>query len=69
MFLHRLYRDLAHIATAVLAIIGFETALNISLQVYSFGEFRALWRTAVAARKAAGAPMIGMRRMTYWSGA
>jgi hypothetical protein len=28
-FLHRLYRDLAYIAAAVLAIIGFETALNI----------------------------------------
>jgi len=36
--LHRLYRDLAYIAAAVLAIICFETALTISLQIYWFGE-------------------------------
>ena len=38
MLLHRLYRDFAYIAAAVLAIIGFEAALNISLQVYWFSE-------------------------------
>jgi hypothetical protein len=38
LFMHRLYRDLAYIAAAVLAIIGFEAALNISLQVYWFSE-------------------------------
>jgi hypothetical protein len=32
MFLHRLYRDFAYLAAAVLANIGFETALSISLQ-------------------------------------
>jgi Uncharacterised protein family (UPF0182) len=44
MFLHRLYRDLAYIAAAVLAIIGFETALNISLQVYWFSELGQSYR-------------------------
>jgi len=38
MFLHRLYRDFAYIAVAVVAIICFETALTISLQNYWFGE-------------------------------
>lgn len=36
LFLHRIYRDCAHIAAAVLFIICFETALNISLQNYWF---------------------------------
>jgi Uncharacterised protein family (UPF0182) len=44
LFLHRVYRDLAYIAAAVLAIIGFETALNISLQVYWFGELGQSYR-------------------------
>src|SRR5271166_4607773 len=38
LFLHRIYRDCAYIAAAVLAIICFETAMNISLQNYWFGE-------------------------------
>ena len=38
IFLHRLYRDLAYIAAAVVAIIGFEMALTISLQNYWFSE-------------------------------
>ena len=38
VFLHRLYRDLAYIAAAILAIICFEATLNISLQNYWFGE-------------------------------
>ena len=44
VFLHRLYRDLAYIAAAVLAIICFETALNISLQNYWFGELGQQYR-------------------------
>lgn len=44
LFLHRLYRELAYIAAAVLAIIGFETALNISLQAYWFGELGQSYR-------------------------
>jgi len=38
IFLHRLYRELAYIAAAVVAIIGFEMALTISLQNYWFSE-------------------------------
>jgi len=44
VFLHRLYRDLAYLAAAVLAIICFETALNISLQNYWFGELGQRYR-------------------------
>jgi uncharacterized protein len=44
LFMHRLYRDLAYIAAAVLAIIGFETALNISLQAYWFSELGQSYR-------------------------
>jgi uncharacterized protein len=44
LYLHRLYRDLAYIAAAVLALIGFETALNISLQVYWFSELGQSYR-------------------------
>jgi len=44
MLLHRLYRNFAYIAAAVLAIIGFETALNILLQVYWFGELGQSYR-------------------------
>jgi uncharacterized protein len=38
VFLHRLYRDFAYVAVAVLAVICFEMALTISLQNYWFGE-------------------------------
>ena len=44
MFLHRLYRDFAYIAAAVLAIICFERALTISLQNYWFGELGQRYR-------------------------
>ncbi|HXQ47602.1 MAG TPA: UPF0182 family protein, partial [Caulobacteraceae bacterium] len=36
--LHRIYRDLAYIALAVLAIVLFEAALRISLESYWFSE-------------------------------
>ena len=42
--LHRLYRDLAYVAAAVLAIICFETALTISLQIYWFSELGQRYR-------------------------
>src|SRR6516164_1573934 len=44
IFLHRLYRDLAYIAAAVVAIIGFEMALTISLQNYWFTELGQRYR-------------------------
>jgi uncharacterized protein len=44
MFLHRLYRDFAYIAAAVLAIICFEMALTISLQNYWFDELGQRYR-------------------------
>ena len=44
VFLHRLYRDLAYIAAAVLGIICFETALTISLQNYWFDELGQRYR-------------------------
>ena len=44
VFLHRLYRDLAYIAAAVLAIICFEATLTISLQNYWFGELGQRYR-------------------------
>jgi hypothetical protein len=44
VFLHRVYRDLAYLAAAALAIICFETALNISLQNYWFGELGQRYR-------------------------
>ena len=43
-FLHRLYRDLAYIAVAILGIIGFETALTISLENYWFDELGQRYR-------------------------
>src|SRR5271165_4233699 len=43
-FLHRIYRDFAYIAAAVVAIICFETALNISLQNYWFEELGQRYR-------------------------
>jgi uncharacterized protein len=44
VFLHRLYRDLAYIAAAILAIICFEATLTISLQNYWFGELGQRYR-------------------------
>src|SRR6516162_1299606 len=44
VFLHRLYRDFAYVAVAVLAIICFEMALTISLQNYWFGELGQTYR-------------------------
>ena len=44
VFLHRLYRDLAYIAAAILAIICFEATLNISLQNYWFEELGQRYR-------------------------
>jgi hypothetical protein len=44
VFLHRLYRDLAYIAVAVIGIICFETALTISLQTYWFEELGQRYR-------------------------
>ena len=44
MFLHRLYRDFAYIAAAVLAIICFERAWTMSLQNYWFGELGQRYR-------------------------
>ena len=44
IFLRRLYRDLAYITAAVVAIIGFEMALTISLQNYWFGELGQRYR-------------------------
>jgi uncharacterized membrane protein (UPF0182 family) len=41
---HRIYRDLAYIAGAVLAIIIFETFLTVSLQNYWFGELGQQYR-------------------------
>src|SRR5271166_2764250 len=52
-FLHRIYRDFAYIAAAVVAIICFETALNISLQNYWFEEL-------------ASATAIGWRSGSVW---
>ncbi len=54
VFLHRLYRDLAYIAAAVLAIICFETALTISLQNYWFGELGQRYRYWLALGLRAG---------------
>jgi hypothetical protein len=44
LFLHRLYRDLAYVAAAVLVIMCFETALTISLQNYWFDELGQRYR-------------------------
>jgi hypothetical protein len=44
VFAHRLYRDLAYIAVAVLGIICFETAMTISLQNYWFDELGQRYR-------------------------
>jgi uncharacterized membrane protein (UPF0182 family) len=44
VFLHRLYRDLVYLVSAILAIICFETALRVSLQNYWFGELHQGYR-------------------------
>jgi len=44
VFVHRLYRDLAYIAAAVLGIICFEAAMTISLQNYWFDELGQRYR-------------------------
>ena len=44
LFVHRLYRDLAYVAAAVLGIICLETALTISLQDYWFDELGQRYR-------------------------
>jgi uncharacterized protein len=44
VFLHRLYRDLAYVAAAVLGIICLEMALTISLQNYWFDELHQRYR-------------------------
>ena len=43
-FAHRLYRDLAYIAAAVLGIVCFEMAMTISLQNYWFDELGQRYR-------------------------
>jgi len=43
-FLHRLYRDLAYIAAAILGIVCFETALTVALQNYWFDELGQRYR-------------------------
>src|SRR5476651_1012827 len=54
VFLHRLYRDLAYIAVAVVGIICFETALTISLQNYWFDELGQRYRYWLALGLRAG---------------
>ena len=54
VFLHRLYRDLAYIAAAVIGIICFETALTISLQNYWFDELGQRYRYWLALGLRAG---------------
>jgi uncharacterized membrane protein (UPF0182 family) len=44
VFLHRLYRDFAYLAAAVLAIIGCEMLLTISLQNFWFAELGQTYR-------------------------
>src|ERR1019366_599634 len=53
-FAHRLYRDLAYIAAAVLWIVCFETALTISLQNYWFDELGQRYRYWLALGLRAG---------------
>ena len=54
VFVHRLYRDLAYIAAAVLGIVCFETALTISLQDYWFDELGQRYRYWLALGLRAG---------------
>src|SRR5471032_1981753 len=53
-FAHRLYRDLAYIAAAVLGIICFETAMTIALQNYWFDELGQRYRYWLALGLRAG---------------
>jgi len=43
-YVHRIYRDLAYVAAAILAVIAFETALRISLNYYWFTELGQQYR-------------------------
>ena len=43
-FIHRVYRDLAYIAIALVAILGLEAILRIALQNYWFGELGQQYR-------------------------
>src|SRR5579872_2615270 len=43
-YIHRIYRDLAYVVAAVLAMIAFETALRISLNYYWFSELGQQYR-------------------------
>src|SRR5579863_9648712 len=43
-YVHRIYRDLAYVAAAVLAVIAFETALRVSLNYYWFSELGQQYR-------------------------
>ena len=54
LFAHRLYRDLAYIAAAVLWIVCFETALTVSLQNYWFDELGQRYRYWLALGLRAG---------------
>jgi uncharacterized protein len=54
VFVHRLYRDLAYIAAAVLGIICFEAAMTISLQNYWFDELGQRYRYWLALGLRAG---------------
>jgi uncharacterized membrane protein (UPF0182 family) len=54
VFAHRLYRDLAYIAAAVLGIVCFETAMTISLQNYWFDELGQRYRYWLALGLRAG---------------
>ncbi len=54
VFLHRLYRDLAYLAAAIIGIVCFETALTISLQNYWFDELGQRYRYWLALGLRAG---------------
>ena len=54
VFVHRLYRDLAYIAAAVLGIICFEAAMTVSLQNYWFDELGQRYRYWLALGLRAG---------------
>jgi uncharacterized membrane protein (UPF0182 family) len=43
-YVHRIYRDLAYVAAAVLAVIAFETAMRVSLNYYWFSELGQQYR-------------------------
>jgi uncharacterized membrane protein (UPF0182 family) len=43
-YAHRIYRDLAYITVAVLAVIAFETALTVSLNYYWYSELGQQYR-------------------------